>query len=418
MFSRRRKNKGRKRIHIPKKELERLYYDEGLTQAQIASRYGCSSTTIYKLMQEYDLKTRITADYYRVEIARETLQALYDEGLTQAQIAARLGCSKGAIANRMREYGIVTRTYADYYQVEIPRETLRALCDEGLTPAEIAGRLGCSKDVVHKRLKQYGLKARSGVRRHPNRPSCAELRELYETQGLNIYEIAASKGCSHSAVHKWLKMCGIPLRKRGAQHVTHVSPSVYARWTPALAYAVGLVAADGNLVRGYNTVEMASTDREILVHYHTCLQLGPEVRIRNQHIQGYKTLYVVRFADRGYRVFLERVGLTPAKSKTLGPLAIPRAIFADFCRGYWDGDGSFSVQRDNGRLRASVSCGSPVFLEWLQACIEEQTGLRGGISGVQMIFYNPKSIALGRWMYYAPDLPALRRKRAVWERFA
>jgi hypothetical protein len=40
------------------------------------------------------------------------------------------------------------------------------------------------------------------------------------------------------------------------------------------------------------------------------------------------------------------IGLTPAKSLTLGPLAIPDDYFPDFFRGCIDGDGSVLVYTD------------------------------------------------------------------------
>jgi hypothetical protein len=50
--------------------------------------------------------------------------------------------------------------------------------------------------------------------------------------------------------------------------------------------------------------------------------------------------------------------------------------------------------------------------------IQRQTKLCGSISGVTLSYDGPKAVALGHWMYYAPGLPSLTRKRAIWEQFA
>ncbi len=44
--------------------------------------------------------------------------------------------------------------------------------------------------------------------------------------------------------------------------------------------------------------------------------------------------------DRAYWSELAEIGLTPAKSKTIGALAVPKAMFIPFLRGVIDGDGS------------------------------------------------------------------------------
>ena len=53
--------------------------------------------------------------------------------------------------------------------------------------------------------------------------------------------------------------------------------------------------------------------------------------------------------DRALYVWLSEIGLTPAKSLSLGPLAVPDQCFADFFRGCIDGDSSVA----SGDRRAS-----------------------------------------------------------------
>jgi DNA-binding CsgD family transcriptional regulator len=348
--------------------LECLYYDEGLTQDEIARRYGCNLDTVGKRMQEYGMKTRIQADYWRVNVPREELERLYyGEGLTQAQIARRFGYSEALIAQRMRAFGMDTRIQADYRRVEI---------------------------------------------------SSQELRYLYLDMELSIAEIAGLKGCSVTPVFRQLHAYGIPVRPRRSR-VAHVPSKVYDRWTPGLAYAVGLLTADGNLSRETNTVAFYSTDWEQILNFRACLQLGEITKILERDREGYKRLYTVPFCDRAFRAFVDKVGLMPNKSKKLGRLAIPRQVFVDYCRGCWDGDGSWYIERDNSEyLHTNLTSASRPFLEWVKRVIKAQTGLHGGISGTQLYYNGPKAVALGRWMYYAPGLPVLSRKRAVWEQFA
>src|SRR5439155_1263158 len=65
------------------------------------------------------------------------------------------------------------------------------------------------------------------------------------------------------------------------------------------------------------------------------------------HSSGYGgTGLRVQWGNRRFYDWLVGIGLTPAKSLTLRPLAIPDAVFADFVRGCIDGDGSVTVYVD------------------------------------------------------------------------
>lgn len=45
----------------------------------------------------------------RIDIPESTVRKLYADGKTQAEIAVVLGCSKGAVGNRMRAWGMPVR---------------------------------------------------------------------------------------------------------------------------------------------------------------------------------------------------------------------------------------------------------------------------------------------------------------------
>ena len=135
--------------------------------------------------------------------------------------------------------------------------------------------------------------------------------------------------------------------------------------------------------------------------------------------------------------WLRSVGLTPAKSLTLGPLAVPDAHFADFFRGCVDGDSSVLVYTDRyhasknqryvyQRLYVTLVSASRPFPEWIQATIRRLVGVAGvietkstpGRRPVWLLRYAKReSIRLLHWMYYAPNVPCLARKRAKAEQF-
>lgn len=309
----------------------------------------------------------------RINIPKEILQRLYcDKGYSQRQIAQKFGCDAKTISNRLREYHLPTRTAGDYTRLPIARE---------------------------------------------------ELDRLYNYEKLSLEKIASRFGCSVAAIQNALARYHIPTRPPGWNSIRRYVPNaVLASWSSELAYVVGLVASDGYLDRGYNCVGFTSTDLELVKLYCWCLRLDnrAKVRIRRLESSRGKPQYKISFSDPSYRLFLEQLGLTPAKSRTLGPLKIPDNLFRDFLRGCWDGDGTWYIYRRATReyLYAQLSSGSPAFLFWVQATIKRLTGLEGSISRGLLRYGGSKAIKLGRWMYYSPAVPCLQRKRAIWERFA
>ena len=114
-------------------------------------------------------------------------------------------------------------------------------------------------------------------------------------------------------------------------------------WSPQIAYALGLMATDGNLSGRKGPMSLVSRDIDQIETLRHCLQLeAPISRVRSS--TGF--LHKVQWHDHDLYDWFLSVGLTPAKSRTIGPLAVPDELFADFFRGCIDGDGSVLVCTD------------------------------------------------------------------------
>ena len=255
---------------------------------------------------------------------------------------------------------------------------------------------------------------------------------LYVDQHLSADAIAARVGASSATVLRRLQEIGVSRRRRGP----YCDPAISAlrtTWSPEIAYAVGLIATDGNLSRDGRHLAVSSQDVDLLETVRRCLHLTASItpcsgtQGRCHHIQ---------WSDRTLYDWLLTVGLMPAKSLRLGPLDVPDDVFPDFVRGCIDGDGSIVMYLDRfnapknpkyvyDRLFVSIVSASPRFLRWLQLSV-----LRlGGLSGHLTVTRSPKhhdlwrlryakreSLRLLQWMYYAAGIPALKRKRDRAER--
>src|SRR4030043_1342949 len=112
------------------------------------------------------------------------------------------------------------------------------------------------------------------------------------------------------------------------------------KWSPELAYAVGLITTDGSLsIDGYHII-LVSKDIQLLKTFKKILGLKNKIGNRKSGYTGKKNCYHVQFGDIVFYKWLQTIGLTPNKTKTIGALRIPNRYFFDFLRGHFDGDGT------------------------------------------------------------------------------
>ncbi len=260
------------------------------------------------------------------------------------------------------------------------------------------------------------------------------LHDLYVRQGLTIEQAASQLGVAPTTIRRRLKDVGIQARRRGPV-VRSRSPLPPLEWTADRAYVVGLIATDGNLSRKRGRLTLTSNDVDLLDVVRQRLAVRAPIA---PHAGGYgHRCHRLAWSDLRFYNWLLAIGLTPAKSLTLGPLAVPDAYFADFLRGCIDGDGSVVTYTDRyhmekdaryvyDRLYVSLVSASHLFIHWIQTRVHRLIGLRGAIDSRQhqerrtmwsLRYAKAESIRLLRWMYYAPDVACLQRKRAIAHRF-
>lgn len=194
-------------------------------------------------------------------------------------------------------------------------------------------------------------------------------------------------------------------------------------WSPEIAYAVGLMATDGCLSNDGRHIDLTSKDEDQLRNFMRCI--GKNVPITYKR-SGYtqKSVTRIQFSDVVLYDFLISVGMTPNKTKTLGELNIPDALFFDFLRGHLDGDGCFYSYFDP-RWKSSFMyyltfiSASERHLIWVRNTIMRLSGVRGhmtrtGRKGqeIRVLRYaKSESRVLCNLMYANPGSICLLRKR-------
>ena len=194
---------------------------------------------------------------------------------------------------------------------------------------------------------------------------------------------------------------------------------VRIEWSAKFAYAIGLIAADGCLSKDGRHIDLTSKDRDQIVLFKKCLGLTTKVSVKNSGAgnQAYHT----QFGDVLFYKFLESIGLTPAKSKTISSVSVPEKYFLDFLRGYFDGDGSSysyfdPIYAKSYRFYISFTSASPQFFDWLRIELSNSLGIKGSLSYnrnnpyVQLKYAKKEAVVLAKGMYYSENIPCLRRK--------
>lgn len=225
------------------------------------------------------------------------------------------------------------------------------------------------------------------------------------------------------------RSCGFDSRPR---HIMAKSklPLKEFGWTSQLAYAVGLLVTDGCLSNDGRHITMRSSETEQLQNFKKCLKLNNKIGFTDRR-GGLR----VQFGDIQFYNWLIKIGLSPAKSYTIGEIDVPDKFFRDYFRGCLDGDGSICAYQDNynkyrgrqystQRLFIRIVSASRRHIVWLQKKVKCIIGLSGTIiknqpkdknrvSIWELKFAKYDSLKIIDWIYYKSNIPCLERKRTI-----
>ena len=199
---------------------------------------------------------------------------------------------------------------------------------------------------------------------------------------------------------------------------------VQIKWSPDFAYAIGLVATDGNMRASGRHISFVSKDMEQIKNFLFALKIEAK---SDKTFSGYKGAwaYRIQFGDVLFCNFLKSIGVYPAKSLTIGKLKIQEKYFFDFIRGCFDGDGcSYSYWdprwKSSFMFYIGLASGSISFVTWLQSMVSKLSNLSGHISihrrkggknnYYQLRYSKYEAMKLARLMYKNQEGIKLTRK--------
>ena len=158
-------------------------------------------------------------------------------------------------------------------------------------------------------------------------------------------------------------------------------------WSSDFAYAIGLLTSDGNLSKDKRHIKFGSKDVELMEKFKQALSLKNAITKNARGGETEKRYLSISFGDVVFYKFLNKIGLTAAKSKTIQSVKVPDKFFRDFFRGVFDGDGTFYTFWDKRWpnsfvFKTSIASASIVFIHWLKGRLTKLYKVKGFIHKV------------------------------------
>jgi hypothetical protein len=85
---------------------------------------------------------------------------------------------------------------------------------------------------------------------------------------------------------------------------------VQTAWCSNLAYAIGVIATDGNLSPNGRNINVTSKDIETVENIKACLKINNTIGRKANRSSAEKRYFVLQFGDIHFYEFLNELGLT------------------------------------------------------------------------------------------------------------
>jgi len=210
-----------------------------------------------------------------------------------------------------------------------------------------------------------------------------------------------------------------------------VNKDFFKTWSPEMSYVLGFFAADGYMWisgRGAHFFGFQINDEKLLYAIRDALGSSHTIATRVSNNPKWNDNFRLQIGSKEMFEDLLKLGMTPAKSKTLRFPSVPNKYMRDFVRGYFEGDGCVYFKehfaKDRNKMRwffqTRFTSGSRQFLELLHEYLCNDCTKGGYIykkeRGYELVFSRHDSIALYRFMYNNAHAGLqLKRKRKIFE---
>lgn len=188
-----------------------------------------------------------------------------------------------------------------------------------------------------------------------------------------------------------------------------INQDYFKTWSHNMAYVLGFWFADGCIYGGrLFDITVHKKDKYLLK------MIAAELAYEGQ-LSDYVDRQACRINFSCKEIYNDIINLGGIERKSTCVLfpSVPEEYLPDFIRGYFDGDGSIMLLKNN-RVNSAFICGSKLFLDSLLEKLKKYAGVNGGsydLSSVSLKFGTKDTIKIGQYIYSTKSNLFLKRKK-------
>ena len=135
-----------------------------------------------------------------------------------------------------------------------------------------------------------------------------------------------------------------------------INENYFKKWSPNMAYILGLWWTDGNIFENRFNISQHKTDKYLLENILEEMDSNYPVH------QGKDSCSYINIYSKYIVEDIKKLGGCENKSKTIGIPNVPIKYLPSFIGGLWDGDGSIWLWKNKSVYLSSICSGSKLFI--------------------------------------------------------
>lgn len=300
-----------------------------------------------------------------LEMNKNEVIRLSREGKSNAFIGEKFGVSGALVGLFLKEYGITSQILqaAQTNDLTKHKDEIIKRYEAGESTYALDKQFSKSPGKVAVFLRRWGVDISRGHKQYKGdgdlKDRADEIIHMYTVEKIGVDTIGARMGSTGSSIRRILNEYGL---MRSYEEVRYQVDQTYFENidTRNKAYTLGFMYSDGNVQGDYSSwrITLKHDDKIILEKIKEDIKYEGDLKFknaraykkRNGEMSTSSPQYSLSVGRKKMCYDLFNLGCVPNKTWKLRfptEKQVPKQFLADFCRGYWDGDGSISTTTFN-----------------------------------------------------------------------
>lgn len=246
-------------------------------------------------------------------------------------------------------------------------EIIRLYVEENKSFKTIGKEIGLSHSTIHKYLKLWGIPPKKGPyeRKRESEPYKEQIIDMYVNKNMSALKIAKEIGIHYSVIYISLHEWEVEIRDCKEMNGFNANKNFFEVInTEEKAYWLGFMYADGYITQDYVGIALSTEDIDHLYKFKTALNSNHNIKT----YEGSTTYARLIIKSEKMKNDLIINGCVYNKSLILkfpDSRILPKELIKHFIRGYFDGDGSLVLSKGSNNFKI---CGTMEFLKEVINC--------------------------------------------------